>query len=419
MPPTPTPRHALTFIFITLLIDVIGFGIIIPVVPALIQLLRGPGTTYAEAATWGGYLGFAYAGLQFLTAPVLGGLSDAYGRRPVLLFSLLGFGIDYVLQGVAPSLAWLFVGRCVAGITGASFTAASAYIADVSTPENRTQNFGLIGMAFGVGFILGPLAGGVVGHHFGPRAPFFVAAALALVNALYGYFALPESLAPANRRAFDWRRANPIGSLRQLGRYPQLLGLVGAMFLLYIAGHAAQSTWSYFTLERFRWTPDEVGYSLAFVGLVIGAVQGGLTRVLVPRLGPRRAVLAGLGFYIIGFVCFAFATHGWMMYAFMIPYGLGGLAGPSIQSIISGAVPATEQGELQGALTGLVSVSSIIGPLLMTNLFAHFSHHAAGALYFPGAPFLAGAVLTVLALGLVAGAFGRQQNAAHLQNTEA
>ncbi len=423
-PPTAaastTHTHALTFIFITLLIDVTGLGLIIPVIPKLIQTLQGgpldaPGSL-AAAARWGGLLGFAYAGLQFLTAPVLGGLSDRFGRRPVLLFSLLGFGLDYILQGFAPTIGWLFVGRCIAGITGASFTTATAYIADISTPEKRAQNFGMIGAAFGIGFILGPVMGGLLGGEYGPRAPFFAAAALALLNTVYGYFILPESLPVANRRPFDWRRANPVGSLLSLGRYPQTLGLVAAMFLLYIAGHAAQSTWTYFTFEQFKWSEKEVGYSLAFVGLVIGLVQGGLTRVVIPRIGQRRSVVVGFAFYVVGLVCFAFATKGWMMYAFMIPYGLGGLAGPAVQALVSEEVPSSEQGELQGGLTSLVSVASIIGPLLMTGLFARFSRHAPGALYFPGAPFLAGAALTVLALGLVTWSF-RRQRAARAQAT--
>lgn len=401
--PAPAHRHALTFIFLTLLIDVTGLGLIIPVIPKLILTLRGG--TLAEAAKWGGYLGFAYAGLQFLTAPVLGGLSDRFGRRPVLLLSLLGFGLDYALQGFAPTLGWLFAGRCIAGITGASFTVASAYIADISPPEKRAQNFGLIGMAFGVGFILGPVVGGLLGAAYGPRAPFYAAAGLALLNAVYGYFVLPESLDATHRRPFEWRRANPVASLLNLGRYPQILGLAGAMFLLYIAGSATQSTWTYFTFERFQWTEKQVGYSLAFVGLVSGIVQGGLTRILIPRLGQRRAVVIGIACYAVGLACFAFATQGWMMYAFLIPYGLGGLAGPAVQALVSEAVPPSEQGELQGALTSLMSISSIIGPLLMTALFYHFSRHAPGAPYFPGAPFLAGAGLTLLALALVSAVF--------------
>ncbi|HYE79621.1 MAG TPA: TCR/Tet family MFS transporter [bacterium] len=397
-PPSPAHKSALTFIFITLLIDVTGLGLIIPVLPKLIQELTHG--SMSEAARWGGWLGFAYAALQFLFAPVLGGLSDRFGRRPVLLFSLVGFGLDYLLQGFAPTIGWLFLGRCIAGITGASFTAASAYIADITPPEKRAQNFGLIGAAFGMGFILGPAAGGLLGE-YGPRVPFFAAAALALLNALYGYFILPESLDEVHRRPFEWRRANPVGSLLQMRRYPVIISLITSLFLLYVAAHAAQTTWAYFTMERFKWSEKEVGFSLAFVGLVIGAVQGGLTRVVIPRLGQNRAVIVGFVFWLTGLLCFAFATKGWMMYAFMIPYGLGGIAGPALQGIISSSVPPNEQGELQGAMTSLVSVTSIIGPLLMTNLFAHYTRPGA-PIYFPGAPFLMGAVLTVISTLLVA-----------------
>lgn len=396
--PAPANPRALTFIFITLLIDVTGLGLIIPVVPKLIQTLTGG--TMSDAARWGGWLGFAYAALQFLFAPVLGGLSDRFGRRPVLLFSLTGFGLDYFLQGFAPTIGWLFLGRCIAGITGASFTTASAYIADVSPPEKRAQNFGLIGAAFGMGFILGPALGGLLGQ-YGPRVPFFAAAGLALLNALYGYFVLPESLSMANRRPFEWRRANPVGSLLNLRRYPVILSLTASLFLVYVAGHSTQSTWAYFTMERFGWTEKQVGFSLAFVGLVIGIVQGGLTRVLIPRLGANRAVIVGFSSWMLGFLCFAFATQGWMMYLFMLPYGLGGIAGAALQGIISNNVPPNEQGELQGALTGLISVTSIIGPLLMTNLFAHFTQPGA-PIYFPGAPFLMSVVLTIIATLLAA-----------------
>lgn len=397
-PPPANPR-ALTFIFITLLIDVTGLGLIIPVVPKLIQTLTGG--TMSDAARWGGWLGFAYAALQFVFAPVLGGLSDRFGRRPVLLFSLTGFGLDYFLQGFAPTIGWLFLGRCIAGITGASFTTASAYIADVSPPEKRAQNFGLIGAAFGMGFILGPALGGLLGQ-YGARVPFFAAAGLALLNALYGYFVLPESLDAAHRRPFEWRRANPVGSLLHLRRYPVILSLTASLFLVYIAGHSTQSTWAYFTMERFGWTEKQVGFSLAFVGLVIGVVQGGLTRIIIPKLGQNRSVILGFCFWLTGFLCFAFATQGWMMYLFfMVPYGLGGIAGPALQGIISGGVPPNEQGELQGALTGLISVTSIIGPLLMTNLFAHFTQKGA-PIYFPGAPFLMSVGLTVVATLLVA-----------------
>ncbi|CCH57161.1 major facilitator superfamily MFS_1 [Fibrisoma limi BUZ 3] len=385
-------NHALTFIFITLLIDVTGLGIIIPVFPKLIeQLIDG---NLSEAASYGGWLTFSYAIMQFVFSPVLGGLSDRYGRRPVLLFSLLGFSIDYLFQGFAPSIGWLFVGRLVAGITGASFTTANAYIADVSEPEKRAQNFGLVGAAFGVGFILGPILGGLLAR-FGPRTPFFVAAGLAMLNVLYGFFILPESLAPENRRPFDWRRANPIGSLQRLGRYPVIIGLVASLVLIYLAGFAIQGTWTFYVMEKFKWNEQTVGWSLGAIGLSFAIVQGGLSRVIVPKVGQRKALLIGLLFYSLGLTCFAFATQSWMMFLFMVPYALGGLAGPSLQSIITGQVPSNEQGELQGALTSLVSVTSIVGPVMMTNLFSYFTSRTT-PVYFPGAPYLLGAVLILI-----------------------
>lgn len=383
---------ALVFIFITLLIDVTGLGIIIPVFPKLIeQLIHG---NISQAASWGGWLTFSYAAMQFIFSPVLGGLSDRYGRRPVLLFSLFGFGLDYVLTGFAPTIGWLFVGRLLAGVTGASFTTASAYIADISTPEKRAQNFGLVGAAFGVGFILGPAVGGFLGQ-YGPRVPFFVAAGLTMVNFLYGLLILPESLAPENRRAFDWRRANPVGSLLNLRRYPVILGLVASLVLIYIAGFSVQGTWTFYTMEKFGWDEKTVGFSLAAIGLSFAIVQGGLTRVIIPKLGQQRSVYVGLMFSAVGFALFAAATQSWMMFAFMAVYALGGIAGPSVQGIISTQVPANEQGEVQGALTSLTSTTAIFGPLIMTNLFSYFTS-ANAPVYFPGAPYVLSAVLTVL-----------------------
>src|SRR4051794_4772635 len=383
---------ALGFIFITLLIDSIGFGIIIPVMPTLItQMIHG---NLSVASEYGGWLTFAYSFMQFICAPIVGNLSDKYGRRPVLLFSLFGFGIDYLFLSVAPTIWWLFVGRAVAGITGASFTTASAYIADISTPEKRAQNFGLIGAAFGLGFIIGPGIGGQL-TKYGVRFPFYAAAALALLNWLYGYFILPESLSKEHRRKFEWKRANPLGSLLQLKKYPAVSGLIISLILVYIAVHAVQSTWTFYNMEKFSWTPQLVGYSLTFVGVMIALVQGGLIRVVIPKLGQERSVYIGLGLYGVGFILFAFATQGWMMFAFMVPYALGGIAGPSIQGIISTHVPPNEQGELQGALTSLMSATSIVGPVLMTSLFAYFTAKDA-PLIFPGAPFAMGALLTVI-----------------------
>lgn len=383
---------ALGFIFITLLIDITGIGIIIPVLPTLISELIGG--TMSDAARYGGWLLFSYAFVQFLCAPIIGGLSDQYGRRPVLLASLFGFGLDYLFLAYAPTIGWLFVGRIIAGVMGASFTTGAAYIADVSTPEKRAQNFGLLGAAFGLGFIIGPVVGGLLGQ-YGSRVPFLAAAALSLLNWLYGYFILPESLKPENRRTFSWRRANPAGSLRHLRKFPVISGLIISLVLVYIASHSVHSVWSYYTMEKFDWHEAQVGYSLGAVGLLSAIVQGGLIRIIIPKLGRERSVYIGLLLYSIGFTLFAFASKGWMMYAFMVPYILGGIAGPAIQGLISTEVPANEQGELQGGLTSLQSVTSIIGPPLMTGLFAYFTRHDT-ALYFPGAPLLLGAVLTLV-----------------------
>ncbi|HTE07227.1 MAG TPA: TCR/Tet family MFS transporter [Flavitalea sp.] len=386
-------KNALVFIFITLLIDIIGLGIIIPVVPSLIQELTGG--TLSEASMYGGWMLFAYSLMQFVCAPIIGGLSDCYGRRPVLLASLFGFGVDYVFLALAPSLAWLFLGRIIAGIMGASFTTASAYIADVSTPETRAQNFGIVGAAFGLGFIIGPMMGGFL-VEYGSRVPFMVSAGLSLLNWLYGFFILPESLKPENRRKFEWSRANPISALVNLKRYPVILGLVASLILVYISAHAVQSNWVYYTMEKFKWTPKTVGISLAVVGLVFAIVQGGLIRIIIPKLGKERSVYVGLGLSSAGFLLYALATQTWMMFAFTVVYCLGGIAGPALQGIISTQVPPNEQGELQGALTSLVSITSIVGPPLMTNTFSFFTNSRT-PFYLPGAPMLLGAVLTIIA----------------------
>jgi DHA1 family tetracycline resistance protein-like MFS transporter len=388
---------ATSFVLITVLIDSIGFGVIIPVLPRLISELAH--VDISGAARYGGWLFAAYSVMQFLFSPVMGGLSDQYGRRPVLLASLFGFGLDYLLLVFAPSIGWLFVGRVIAGIMGASFTTAAAYMADISTPEKRAQNFGMIGAAFGLGFIVGPIIGGFVSD-LGTRAPFMVAGGLTILNWLYGYFVLPESLSIENRRKFDWRRANPIGALVNLRRFPMIVGLVAALFLLYISSFSTQGTWTYYTKEKFGWSEREVGLSLTFVGVMIALVQGFLTRILIPKLGTRRAIYVGFMFSILGSLAYCFANEGWMVYAIMIPFSLGGLAGPAMQGIISGQIPPNEQGELQGSLTSLNSVASIIGPVLMTSLFARFTAKDA-PIYFPGVPFLASVVLTTISLLLI------------------
>lgn len=392
---TVKKNNALAFIFITILIDVIGLGIIIPVVPKLIESLTGEGLS--EASRYGGWLMFAFAATQFLFSPIMGGLSDRFGRRPVLLLSLFGLGIDYVFHAYAPTLGWLFVGRVIAGLFGASFTTATAYIADISAPEKRAQNFGLIGAAFGLGFIIGPVIGGLAGSEWGPRAPFWVAAVLTMLNVVYGYFVLPESLGESQRRAFDWKRANPIGSLMHLRKYPVVSGLVVSLVLIYIAAHAVQSNWAYYTMFKFEWDEKMVGYSLAVVGVLIAAVQGGIIRIVIPKLGQQKSVYLGIALYAVGLLLFGMASASWMMFAFLLPYCLGGIAGPALQGIISSQVPPNEQGELQGALTSLMSVTAIIGPVMMNSIFAYFTSSEA-PVYLPGASFFLAAFLTVLSL---------------------
>ena len=381
-------QAAVGFIFITLIIDVMGWGLIIPVMPKLISELKG--VTINEASSYGSVLISAYAITQFIFAPFIGNLSDRFGRRPVLLASLLGFGIDYIILALSPTYGWLFAGRIIAGITGASFTTGAAYIADISTTETRAKNFGLIGAAFGLGFVIGPALGGLLAG-LGLRAPFYAAAGLCLLNALYGYFILPESLAPENRRPFDWKKANPLGALRLLKKYPGIDKLAFCFFLIYLAAQAVQGNWSFFTIYRFHWSESMVGLSLAAVGLLVGAVQGGLTRIINPRLGNERSVYTGLLLYTAGLLLFAFASQGWMMFAILVPYCLGGIAGPALQSILATHIPPNEQGALQGTLTSLMSLTTIIGPLIMNNLFNYFTSPKA-PFYFPGIFFLLAAI---------------------------
>ena len=389
-------QAALGFIFITLLIDVTGFGIIIPIIPTLIKDLTN--STLSEAAVYGGWLQTTYAIMQFVFAPILGNLSDKYGRRPILLFSLFGFALDYLFTAFAPTILWLFIGRAIAGVTGASFSTAGAYISDVSTPEKKAQNFGMIGVAFGIGFIIGPALGGILGG-IDIRLPFLASAALALINWLYGYFVLPESLPIEKRREFSWKRANPVGTLLQFKKYPVIIGLVVSIFLLYVASHAVQTTWSYYTMYRFNWNAAEIGWSLAFVGLVVAIVQGGLIRVIIPKIGNEKSVYIGLAFYATGFLLFGLATQSWMMYAFMLVYGMGGLTMPALQGIISNQVPQNEQGELQGGLTSIMSIALIFGPPIMTHVFATFTADDA-PLHLPGAAMLLGSFLTIISAGL-------------------
>lgn len=398
-------KAAIGFIFLTLVIDITGWGIIIPVVPKLIQELTGG--DLSDASKIGGWLLFTYAFTQFLLSPLIGNLSDKYGRRPIILFSLLGFSIDYLFIAFAPTLIWLFVARFISGITGASITTATAYIADISTPENRAKNFGMIGAAFGIGFIIGPVIGGLLGH-FGPRVPFYAAAILCFINFLYGYFVLPESLPKKNRRELDWSKTNPIRAIINLKKYPKIFGLFISIMLVYIGSHAVHSNWSYFTMYQFHWTEKMVGISLGIIGLLVGIVQGGLIRWINPKIGNEKSIIYGLVLYTVGMFLFSVASESWMMFTFLIPYCLGGIAGPALQSVITENVPANEQGEIQGTLTSLMSATAIIGPPLMSNVFYNFTNKKA-LFHFAGAPFVLGGFLMLVSAIIAYYSFKKQR----------
>jgi DHA1 family tetracycline resistance protein-like MFS transporter len=400
--PTPTeiaaPRRAagVTFIFFVLLLDTLGIGVIIPVLPRLITSLCGG--DLGQGSRFFGVFVAVYAVMQVIFAPILGALGDRFGRRPVILGSLLGAALDYLLLAFAPSLAWLFVGRVISGITGASFSTATAYIADVTTPEKRAQSFGLVGAAFGIGFILGPALGGFLGGT-SLRAPFLVAAGLNALNLLYGVFVLPESLSKDKRRPFSIARANPFGALRNLGRTPMLLGLTGTLATSYLAQQILQAVWALHMEARFAWSTLQVGGSLAVVGLMSGLVQGVVVRAAVPRLGERRALTTGLVFNIAGYVLLAIANQGWMIYVILIPFSLGGLGGPATQALLTREVGPSEQGELQGSLTSLQSLAAIAGPLIGTALFSRFAtEHSTPRI--PGIAFFACAALNLVGLAL-------------------
>ena len=395
---------ALVFILITVFIDVLGIGIIIPILPELIKEFSGGST--AAAGRWFGVLAATYAVTQFVFAPILGALSDRVGRRPVILISLLGLGIDYIIMGLAPSMGWLFVGRLVAGVMGASITTANAYIADVSEPELRARNFGFVGVAFGLGFIFGPAVGGLLGG-IDLRLPFFASAGLALVNFLYGIFVLPESLPPEKRDAFSWRKANPVGSILVLRSYPLVSGLAVSFVFIVLAQRGLETVWVLYTGHKFGWDELANGLSLALVGLMAAIVQGGLVQPVIKRIGERRAVLRGIVLAVITYLGYGLATAGWMLIAFIIFGSIGGVAGPALQSLVAGSVEPQDQGKVQGGLQSLMSLTSILSPLIFTaGLFSYFTSPAA-PFQLPGAPFLLGAAMYATAFVIVFRLFRR------------
>lgn len=398
-------RFALAFIFITVALNMLGVGLIIPVLPSLIQEVAW--VDLPTASRYGGFILMTFAVMQFLCAPIVGNLSDRFGRRPVLLVALAGYGLDFLVMAWAPTLVWLFVARALSGAFGATFSTANAYIADVSTPEKRAQNFGLIGAAFGLGFVIGPALGGLLGE-IDLRAPFYAAAALSFANLAFGYFVLPETLSADKRRAFSLKRANPVGGAIALSRFPALTGFAATLLLAALAHWSLPGTWAYFVQERFGWSELQVGLSLAFVGVSSAVVMGGLSRVVIPRFGEARAALFGFGIMAGQLLAFAFATQGWMLYLAIALGSLSGLAMPAVQGILSNAVPSDQQGELQGAITSIQGLAAIVGPVLMTQLFYSYTADTA-SVYFPGAPFLLATGLTLAAIAFLAVSLQRRR----------
>ncbi len=389
-------RAAFVFIFITVTLDMLALGIMVPVLPKLI--LSFEGGAMARAATLTGVFAFVWAFMQFVFSPVLGSLSDRFGRRPVVLLSNLGLGLDYLVMAVAPSVGWLFLGRVVSGITGATYPTASAYVADTTPPEKRAGHFGMLGAAFGLGFIVGPAVGGLLGS-IDLRLPFWAASGLSLVNFAYGFLVLPESLPPERRTRFEWKVANPVGALQLLRRKRALLGLAGAIFLYYVAHEAMPNLFVLYTDYRYGWGEKAVGYALALVGVSSTIVSGFLVGRVVGRLGERRALMVGLAFGIAAFLVDGLAPTGGLFLLGIPLMALWAFAAPSLQSLMTGLVEPNEQGRLQGALNSLRGIAMMIGPLLFTQVFAA-AVAKNRALHLPGLPFLMGGVLLLGAMGL-------------------
>ncbi len=389
-------KPAISFIFVTLVLSVVGFGLLIPVLPSLVKEFRGGDVSAGSHAY--GWIISTYALMQFVGSPIMGSLSDRFGRRRIILIATAGSAIDYVIMANAPNLSWLFVARIIAGFTAGVLSTANAYIADVTPPEKRAQSFGILGAAFGIGFVIGPVLGGVLGH-IDLRLPFWVAAGCSALNWLWGYFVLPESLKPENRRAFQWSRANPVGALLALRHLPTVLALAGSYFIMMLAQTMLQSTWALYTDARYHWGPLQVGISLMAIGVLSGLVQATLVKKIVPRIGETRAVVIGLVISIVTQIAYGLATQGWMIYAILGFGAFAGISQPALQAYITKHVPANEQGAVQGVYGGLASLAGIPGPLIGTFILAW----AVGPQTFPwlaGSSFYMGALITGLALYL-------------------
>ncbi len=391
---TEKTKHSAMFVFVTVVLDSMGIGIIMPVMPDLLQGLSG--LSIGEAAIYGGYLAFSYALMQFLFSPAIGNLSDRFGRRPVLLISLFMMGIDYIIMALAPNMWVLFIGRLLSGIAGATYSTATAYIADVTPRDQRSAAFGLVGAGFGLGFVLGPAIGGVMGE-LGTRAPFYAAAVLAFLNFAYGWFVLPESLDPGKRRPFDWRRANPLGAIAQIARVPMVAWFIACQFLFSLSHFVYPSIWSYYTKAQFAWSNAEIGLSLAAVGVGFVIVQGFLIRRILGWLGEVRTAIAGLALNVVGMLGLAFAGHGWIVYALLPVTALGAITTPALTGLMANRVPDNAQGELQGIVSSVQALVSVLSPLMMTQLFGLFTGNNA-PIFLPGAPFIASALIMALAV---------------------
>ena len=413
LPGSPQRKPAIGFIFITLVLDVLGVGLLIPVAPRLVQELlhSGAGGSEQEAAPFVGLLLTTWYAMSFLFAPVLGALSDRVGRRPVILIALLGSGIDFFAQALAPTLGWLFVTRAINGISGASMTVANAYIADITPPKKRAAAYGLMGAAFGLGFVIGPFLGGVLGD-INIRLPFYVAGALTLINWMYGCFVLPESLPPERRSHIRLARLNPIGAFGVLLQYPVVARLAASAFLINLAQFGLHATWVLYTAHRYGWSGKQVGLSLAVVGISSAIVQGFLTRKIVPAIGERRALLIGILLSAGAYAGYGLATEGWMIYAIIVIGSLGSIAPPALQALVTRSVRPDQQGTVQGAMMGLQSIAGIIGSFVGAGVFAYFvSDRAPVAL--PGATYILGSGLSIVSLLVALWAFRGRTSEAH------
>lgn len=402
---------AIRFVFISLLLEVLGFGLLIPVSPKLVQHLLGD-VSEAVASPYYSWLMATYAAVQFVFAPTLGALSDRYGRRPVLLLAIFGSGLDYFAMALAPNIAVLFVTRAINGLSGGTMTVCSAYIADVTPPDKRAAGFGILGAAFGLGFILGPLVGGVLGSwHI--HLPFYVAGALCILNWIYGYFVLPESLPPERRMSLNWVRMNPISVLLSIGKYPIVRRMAGAWFFLNMAQFALHATWALSMAARYGWKEWEVGLSLAIVGVGAAFVQASLAKKVIARIGERKAMIIGLIIGVCAYAGYGWAPQGWIIYALVAVASIGGIAGPATQAIITKRVRPDEQGRVQGGLTSVVSIAQIIAPIAGGWIFAHYAGASAKP-YIPGATFYLGAVLSFIGLLIAIWATRANRHADHV-----